>query len=418
MTSLLPYNMLNNRKLDILYQGESISCALCGWPLTWKSQGKNLFDENIREKSRKFMKNCQSQGKGKLFCKCLRKCRYHKFYFHILSKDKGYQCYFLLHHWQIWVRENILSYVKVRENENFKIMAALFMDALSESYKCHVWYQWSHNYLQLLYVCPDTVHAAQVSENSSCLFSVAHFTIVVEFLCVGLVPIVLVFLEEDDFVPVKSCECSRYITRNIRPNSRRAYFRPSRHHCARGGPWSYIVDAISLEEYFIPAVIPGCPGSIDASPRPPPGVPVAHVPDRLTQRRQPWGLILAVFVSEYFVSYWKWYKQELSTITKLIQYFELKMNQSDKVQQLQFAMDFNPANGEPAVPVHHRIVRRWSCGLLVTQHPLSLFLSMTSIVIVFDVTLLLSMTYQFQSCLGKKLTGSMGNKTNKPSIAI
>ena len=98
MTSLLPYNMMNNRKLDILYQGESISCALCGWPLTWKSQGKNLFDENIREKSRKFMKNCQSQGKGKLFCKCLRKCRYHKFYFHILSKDKGYQCYFLLHH--------------------------------------------------------------------------------------------------------------------------------------------------------------------------------------------------------------------------------------------------------------------------------------------------------------------------------
>ena len=42
-----------------------------------------------------------------------------------------------------------------------------------------------------------------------------------------------------------------------------------------------------------------------------------------------------------------------------------------------------------------------------------------SIVIVSDVTLLLSMTYQFQSHSGKNwLQGSMGNKTDKPSIAI
>ena len=39
-----------------------------------------------------------------------------------------------------------------------------------------------------------------------------------------------------------------------------------------------------------------------------------------------------------------------------------------------------------------------------------------SIVIVYDVTLLLSMTYQFQSRSGKN--GSMGNKTDKSSIAI
>ena len=42
-----------------------------------------------------------------------------------------------------------------------------------------------------------------------------------------------------------------------------------------------------------------------------------------------------------------------------------------------------------------------------------------SIVIVYDVTLLLSMTYQFQVSSGKNwLQGSMGNKTHKPSIAI
>ena len=42
-----------------------------------------------------------------------------------------------------------------------------------------------------------------------------------------------------------------------------------------------------------------------------------------------------------------------------------------------------------------------------------------SIVIVYDVTLLLSTTYQFQSRSGKNwLHGSMGNKSDKPSIAI
>ena len=62
-------------------------------------------------------------------------------------------------------------------------------------------------------------------------------------------------------------------------------------------------------------------------------------------------------------------------------------------------------NGEPAVLVHHGIVRRWRCGSLVTQRPLPWLLSMTyTIVIVYDVTLLLSITYQFQISLGKKLT--------------
>ena len=34
-------------------------------------------------------------------------------------------------------------------------------------------------------------------------------------------------------------------------------------------------------------------------------------------------------------------------------------------------------NGGPAVLIHHGIVRRWHCGSLVTQRPLSLLLSMT-----------------------------------------
>ena len=42
-------------------------------------------------------------------------------------------------------------------------------------------------------------------------------------------------------------------------------------------------------------------------------------------------------------------------------------------------------NGEPAVLIHHGIARRWRCGSLVTQRPLSLLLSMT-------YQLLLSMT--------------------------
>ena len=51
-------------------------------------------------------------------------------------------------------------------------------------------------------------------------------------------------------------------------------------------------------------------------------------------------------------------------------------------------------NGEPAVLIHHGIVRRWRCGSLVTQRPLTLLLSMA-------YQLLLSMTYHFQSRLGK-----------------
>ena len=42
-----------------------------------------------------------------------------------------------------------------------------------------------------------------------------------------------------------------------------------------------------------------------------------------------------------------------------------------------------------------------------------------SVVIVYDIPFLLSMMYQFQSCLEKnRLHGSMGNKTDKPSMAI
>ena len=41
------------------------------------------------------------------------------------------------------------------------------------------------------------------------------------------------------------------------------------------------------------------------------------------------------------------------------------------------------------------------------------------IVNVYDLALLLSMTYQFQSLSGKIwMQGSMGNKTDKPSIAM
>ena len=67
-------------------------------------------------------------------------------------------------------------------------------------------------------------------------------------------------------------------------------------------------------------------------------------------------------------------------------------------------------NEEPAVVVNyvalignHGIVQikhcRWRCCLLVIQRPLSWLLSMTYHLC--DVSLLLSMMYQFQSCLGK-----------------
>ena len=55
---------------------------------------------------------------------------------------------------------------------------------------------------------------------------------------------------------------------------------------------------------------------------------------------------------------------------------------------LQLVLETSPSsryNGEPAVLIHHCIVRRWRCGLLVTQRPPSLLLSMT-------YQLLLSMT--------------------------
>ena len=48
-------------------------------------------------------------------------------------------------------------------------------------------------------------------------------------------------------------------------------------------------------------------------------------------------------------------------------------------------IELSMANGEPAVLVHHGIVRRWRCGSLVTQRPLPWLLSMT-------YQLLLSMT--------------------------
>ena len=49
----------------------------------------------------------------------------------------------------------------------------------------------------------------------------------------------------------------------------------------------------------------------------------------------------------------------------------------------------NSHSGEPTTRVHHGKVRRWSCGLLVTQRSLSLFIVYdVSIDIVYDVTLL------------------------------
>ena len=67
------------------------------------------FNEKDWEKLGKFMKNCQSQGKIKMFCKCLRKYWYRSLYFHVIPTDESYQCYFM----QFLVREN----GKVRENE-------------------------------------------------------------------------------------------------------------------------------------------------------------------------------------------------------------------------------------------------------------------------------------------------------------
>ena len=62
---------------------------------------ENIFDEKVREKSRKFLKNCQSQGKiiEKLNCfsKYLAKYWHRIFYFYILPEDKCYHCYFLLY---------------------------------------------------------------------------------------------------------------------------------------------------------------------------------------------------------------------------------------------------------------------------------------------------------------------------------
>ena len=69
-----------------------------GWPITWKSgnsgkcSGKH-FDEKVRETAGKFMKNCHSQGKVRKN-KILLQIYYKMFIFHILSKDKSYQCHF------------------------------------------------------------------------------------------------------------------------------------------------------------------------------------------------------------------------------------------------------------------------------------------------------------------------------------
>ena len=68
-----------------------------------------------------------------------------------------------------------------------------------------------------------------------------------------------------------------------------------------------------------------------------------------------------------------------------------------------------PVSLEPAVLDYHGIVRRWRCGSLVTQCPLSLFFVYdVSIVIVYDVTLSLSMTYQFQSRSGEMTSRTYG----------
>ena len=76
------------------------------------------------------MKNCQRQGKSYYFGTVLENADIACFYFHILSKDKSYQCCILLYRWQSGVREKYCKTVKsqgiVRENENLiKIMATL-----------------------------------------------------------------------------------------------------------------------------------------------------------------------------------------------------------------------------------------------------------------------------------------------------
>ena len=78
--------------------------------------------------------------------------------------------------------------------------------------------------------------------------------------------------------------------------------------------------------------------------------------------------------------------------------------------------------GKPAALVHYVALLgklskvqithcRWRCGTFVTQLPLS-------VVIVYDLSLLLSMMYQFQRCLEKTDCKNMDNKPDKPSIAI
>ena len=64
----------------------------------------------------------KSHTKKKLFCKCLRKCWYCMFYYHILSADKSYQCYYLLLCWQIG--KNIVSEGKIGK-ESLKLIATL-----------------------------------------------------------------------------------------------------------------------------------------------------------------------------------------------------------------------------------------------------------------------------------------------------
>ena len=68
-----------NRKSRVLYPSPGFLSSAT-WPWLPKKHSKGLINQpiispgNPGSQAGKLTKNCQSQGKMKLFCKCLRKC--------------------------------------------------------------------------------------------------------------------------------------------------------------------------------------------------------------------------------------------------------------------------------------------------------------------------------------------------------
>ena len=87
--------------------------------LEFREKSGGNFDEKVIEKSGEFMKNCQRQGKMKLFAIVLGNvdtaCYISIFYL----KDKSYQYFFLVY-------ADKLESGKSLENENLKIMPTLY----------------------------------------------------------------------------------------------------------------------------------------------------------------------------------------------------------------------------------------------------------------------------------------------------